>query len=216
MMKKTNIALVWCASLRAELEQFHPLAPWVAVTLGIWLAVYAARRWFPRLWLPLTRWPDASTPASTIFQALPSVGLGAAWAAFTTPGGDVSDAALGALAGALAPLLHHAIKLAPGPYQGPLNDAANAAAQRMRFAGKTGARALLLFGVAFLHGCREFEPAHNVNQKAFRFQACELKALAEADERADIECPPAVIQWESCQARAAIMSELRADQEACK
>jgi hypothetical protein len=104
--------------MRIYLEAIHPAAPWALLTLVIWLAVYASRKWFPAAWL----WLDALTPDGLIghaLQGLPAV-LGGALASAFASGGDYALLWLGALSGALAPIVHHLAKVAPGPYQGAI------------------------------------------------------------------------------------------------
>lgn len=141
--------VAWCAVARASLASAHPLLPWLALVGLVWSIVYIVRRWLPALWVPLTRWPSPESPASHVLQGLPSVLLGAALGAIATPDGDASAAVYGALAGALAPLWHHALRALPGPYQGALRDAARRAADRLRGVG----RASLLIGALLFSGC---------------------------------------------------------------
>lgn len=107
------------------IETIKPLIPWAALSVALWLAVYSVRRWFPRAWLWLEHLvPEGvGKPASNILLALPSVAFGAALAAFLS--GEVSPqvAFLGAVSGAVAPIIHHALKMTPLPYEGPVRDA---------------------------------------------------------------------------------------------
>ncbi len=119
----------WCDPIRSALESVHPLTPWLALSGAIWLVVYAVRRWLPGIWVRLAAWPSHESPVSHVLQALPSVVIGAAWAAGTTPGADVWTAVGGALSGALAPVAHHILKALPVPYQGPVRDVAYRAAR---------------------------------------------------------------------------------------
>lgn len=107
-----------------------PSAPYLALALGLFLAVWAVRRFLPSLWLPLTLVGAPGSPLSHILQTLPSVIFGAVFAAYST-GDGVHEAVRGAVAGALAPTIHHILKLAPGPYQGALNLAAASFARGM-------------------------------------------------------------------------------------
>jgi hypothetical protein len=120
-------------ALLNTLAGVHPLLPWSILTLAIWLGAYAVRKFAPALWrVPallslrdqlLAAYPQAATLwelAWGVWQALPSVGAGAllgAWQLGTEPGA----AWKGAIAGAIAPLWHHAAKALPWlPYLGRL------------------------------------------------------------------------------------------------
>lgn len=104
------------AALLAWLGAFHPALPWALLTAVIFGAVYSTRNFLPSLWV----WFDKISPdglVGNVFQALPSVLAGALATAFTV-GEDYDRAWLGALSGALAPVVHHLLKIIPGPYNG--------------------------------------------------------------------------------------------------
>lgn len=108
------------SAARLWLESFHPVTPWALLTLGIFLTVLATRKFSPALWT----WFDSITPDGTVshvVQGLPSVGVGAIFTALATPKGDYSEIWKGAIAGALAPVVHIALKKLPGPYQGAVS-----------------------------------------------------------------------------------------------
>jgi hypothetical protein len=106
---------------------------WFLLPVAIWLSIYLVRKKLPMLWaVPALLWLrdewKASAPpwaqqlldlAWHVWQGLPSVLLGAAFGAVTS-GGDIALAMKGALYGALAPVLHLALKHLPGAYRGAL------------------------------------------------------------------------------------------------
>ncbi len=126
-----------CSVVRTELATIHPLAPWAAISLGLWLAVYAVRRWFPAIWLTLEQAvpPELGKPASNVLMALPIVAFGAAFAALTTNEEAVAMAFWGAVSASVAPIVHHLLKASKLPYEGPVRDAiwkqAKAAAKKI-------------------------------------------------------------------------------------
>lgn len=103
---------------------------WAALPLVLWFAQYLLRKLAPSFWewcanlgpFGAVDLSPALTLARKVWQALPSVVGGAVIMALMS-GGDVRAAALGALKGALAPLLHELLKAAPIPYQGATNTA---------------------------------------------------------------------------------------------
>jgi hypothetical protein len=97
--------------------ELHPIAPWALLTLAIWLGVYLTRKYAPAAWAKLASWGPSSGTASHVAQALPAL-LAGTLAAAAQSGADPAQLWKGALAGALAPLAHHALKALPGPYQG--------------------------------------------------------------------------------------------------
>ncbi|HSC87431.1 MAG TPA: hypothetical protein VLC09_09190 [Polyangiaceae bacterium] len=190
------------------LTNIHPLLPWGLLTLSTWLLVYSVRRWLPSLWLPLTLWPNPEGPASVVVQGLPSVIFAAAFAGVTT--GEPINTVLGAVAGALAPLWHHALRWLPGPYQGALHAAATQAAKRVAAwekAKKAGGASLL---VLLVLGC---SPKLPPDEPAY--QACQARVASDWRQRRRELCPPAEVQWLECSHRVALMAELEAEQEAC-
>lgn len=103
---------------QAFLESIHPAAPWLLLTLGIFLAVYSVRRFAPALWVRFDRVTlPGNRVLSNVLQSLAVTCLGALASVFLS-GGNYQDAWLGALAGAGAPILHWLAKLGPGPYTG--------------------------------------------------------------------------------------------------
>lgn len=112
-------------SARLALEGIHPAAPWALLTLAIFGAVYASRKFLPGVWA----WLDTVSPdgmAAHVVQGLPSL-LGGALLSVGLTGGDYREAWKGALAGALAPVVHLLMKAAPIPYQGAVRAAATKA-----------------------------------------------------------------------------------------
>jgi hypothetical protein len=112
------------ALVRDSLALIHPDAPWVGLTLGIWLVQWALRRWAPGVWSVLFSWvpADMGKMSRSVAMGLPSVIVGAALPAMAA-GVDWRAAAIGAGMGAIAPLWHHLLRAAPGPYQGALRRA---------------------------------------------------------------------------------------------
>jgi hypothetical protein len=103
-----------------QLQAIHPLLPQLLVMLTTWGTMYGVRRWLPGIWSRCVAWGPTGKALSHAWQALPSAVAGAV-AGAAIGGGDVVQAAHGALAGLLAPALHHAAKAAPGlPYRGAL------------------------------------------------------------------------------------------------
>lgn len=106
-----------------ELSPLPPVARAVLAILAAWAGPYALRRWFPGTW----RWVESIGPqdanAARVFLSLPSALAGALVTAITAgstdPWRDVWMAALMPV----APLLHHILKAAPVPYEGPVRDA---------------------------------------------------------------------------------------------
>lgn len=172
------------------------------VTGAVWAAVYAVRRWLPRAWLPLTRWPSPDSSAAHVVQSLPSVLLGAA---VGVPSGDAALAVWGAAAGALAPLWHHALRALPGPYEGALRDAAQRVSDRIR---DTLSSLLVVLG---LGGCGAgLTPAQQLKR-----QACLARVESDWDRRAERECPPSEVYWDDCERATELERELAAAQRAC-
>src|SRR5689334_4781591 len=138
-----QVARIWLET------NVHPAAPWALLTIGIFLAVYATRKLAPALWV----WFDKITPdgmISHVVQGLPSV-LGGALLTVLLTGGDFAESWKGALAGALAPVIHLIMKAAPVPYQGAVAAVAK----------KIGISALLIL-VLFLPGCAALQAAVEV------------------------------------------------------
>jgi hypothetical protein len=97
------------------------MAPWVTITLGLFITQWLVRRYRPSLWEACFEWLPAAFEENVarVVQALPSIVIGAALPALAS-GGDVRAAVTGAIFGALAPVAHHTLKAIPGPYQGAL------------------------------------------------------------------------------------------------
>jgi hypothetical protein len=95
----------------------------VLVTLGIWFLFYVVRKKFPGVWRVCFRWvpADAGPMARRTLQGLPSAVVGALVLSVGS-GLKPGQVALGAIAGACAPLWHHLVKAAPNRYQGALGD----------------------------------------------------------------------------------------------
>lgn len=139
------------------LASIHPLAPWLALTLAVFLPQYAIRKWRPLWWERFALLGPEAALASKVWQGLPSVLLGAVWAAFAS-GGDLRAAFYGALAGALAPLKHEALKRLPNsvvPYVGGSYPAASTAPRVPPPPVPPLVTFMLAFGltVAALHAC---------------------------------------------------------------
>lgn len=110
------------ATIRDALAAVHPSAPWVTITLSLFLVQWLVRRYRPSLWEMCFGWLPADFDAriARAIQALPSVAIGAALPALAS-GGDVRAAVLGSIFGALAPVVHHTLKALPQvPYRGAL------------------------------------------------------------------------------------------------
>lgn len=105
--------------VRETLASIHPLAPWVFLSLAIWAGVTVWRKHWPQSWEWFSNWPSPTSAAAHMIQALPSAIIGAAFAAWST-GGGIDMAAMGAISGLGAPLIHHILKAAPGSYKGAL------------------------------------------------------------------------------------------------
>lgn len=139
------------------LSAVHPLAPWLALTAAIFAPQYAVRKYRPLWWERFALLGPEAALASKIWQGLPSVLLGALWAAFAS-GGDLRSAFYGALAGALAPLKHEALKRIPNnllPYVGGSYPAASSAPRTPPPPVPPALTLLLAFGVSLgaLHAC---------------------------------------------------------------
>jgi AcrR family transcriptional regulator len=111
------------------LTAINPNAPYLALTLISWAVCWALRTWAPTLWSAVAAWGPPGSPVAHLVQALPSVVASAVVAALGT-GLDPWAAAKGAAAGLLAPLLHHALKVAPVPYRGALKPTADGPTSR--------------------------------------------------------------------------------------
>jgi hypothetical protein len=111
----------WLIPAREWLEAINPAAPWLALTLTSWLACIVIRKRCPTLWSALLAWGPPNGALEKILGSLPSVVASTVVAAIGT-GGDPWGAALGAVMGALAPVLHHAVKASPLPYRGDLGN----------------------------------------------------------------------------------------------
>jgi hypothetical protein len=189
---------VYALTLRALLEDVHPLAPWLALSLGAWLTVYAWRKLFPALWLRLEA---LDKPLSVAIGALPSVVLTTAVGALTA-GTDPWTLVAASLMGVGAPLLHHALKALPIPYRGAVRSAIS----------YTTRRTMLLI-VLLCGGCGT--QVRTPEQEAAR-QVCLAKAEHSADQRVDRECIARGYSWDECPEKPTIMADLQAEQEKCR
>ena len=118
--------------LRVTLAGVHPMLPAVALILGVWFPQWMLRRYFPTVWEATATFPakvfnleitETVRAFLKVWQALPSIMIGAAMGALSGPEGDITEAVRGALAGALAPIWHELLKVIPGPYQGGMHPA---------------------------------------------------------------------------------------------
>lgn len=179
-----------------------PLLPLALLTVAIWLTVYAVRRWLPRVWLRLELCipTGTKTPVANLLLALPSVAFGAALAASLS--GEVSPgvAFCGAIAGTMAPVLHHLLKAIPWvPYGGPVRDALwRRVQERIRKMG-----GMILMAVV---GCMPNRPPER--------DACYARAAAKAAESYADECAD-FDSTRDCPEADKIEAKHQADQEAC-
>ncbi len=108
------------AAAKLWLEAINPAAPWLALTLASWLTCLALRKWAPTYRTAFLAWGPPNGAIEKIVGSLPIVAASAVVATIGT-GGDPWGAALGAVAGLGAPLLHHIAKwLKFIPYRGSL------------------------------------------------------------------------------------------------
>lgn len=195
-------------TIRTTLASVHPIGPYALLAFVLWALAYAVRRWLPSVWLIFTLWPDSKSAVSHVIQALPTTIVGAAWAGITT-GGDPREFVFGGIAGLAAPVWHHVLKAVPGPYRGPLNDAAARLWKRLR-------RSSGLLLVLVLPGCGTFLDPHSPEP----FSPCsdEELVILEAVYRARVAvaCPDGP---DGCEAYPALRSEAdarRAEWVACQ
>ncbi len=123
-------------ALRATLEAFHPAAPGAILVALVWLSQYLVRRFLPNAWekmadLPFNGARPAASTLRKVWQALPSIATGAFLTALTGDG-SVTDAVLGAVLGALAPVWHEVLKALPVPYVGGKPPAADPVAGTLK------------------------------------------------------------------------------------
>lgn len=98
------------ALAKAYLESnFGPIAPGFALTLAVWAFVYFTRKFAPKFWTFLDAHSPENVVLSKLVQGLPAVMLGALVTAGAT-GLDPLLTVVGAVHGALAPLLHELMK----------------------------------------------------------------------------------------------------------
>jgi len=170
----------------SRLANTHALLPYAAICIAYFALVYAVRRWLPSVWLRLERIvPEGvGVPVSNILLALPGVAFGATVAALSS-GGSLPVAFYGAVSASLAPVLHHALKALPVPYQGAVRTVGKQLDAKAR--AKLGGASLFLL---VLLGCAR--PAGR--------DACYARADAEAfqsyltacaDYPSTRECPAA-------------------------
>jgi len=179
------------------LEDVHPVAPWLALALGAWLAIYVWRKLLPGLWLRLE---TLDKPLNVAIGALPSILLTTAVGALTA-GTDPWTLVAASLMGVGAPLLHHVLKALPIPYRGEPT------------AKPIETRRTMLLIVLLCGGCGT--QTRTPEQEASR-QVCLARAELSADQRSDRECIARGYSWDDCPAQPAIMDELRAAQEKCR
>lgn len=121
-----NDVIVALAKGRAFLDDFWaPVDEFVLIGL-VWAIMWGVRKWLPGVWETIADRPFGPKPEPTtlrkIWQAIPSMVVGAVLSAFTA--GVPVSAALGiALADGVmsligAPLIHHLGKWLPIPYEG--------------------------------------------------------------------------------------------------
>lgn len=133
-----RLAWLWMVAVDVD-----PALPYAALPVAIWLATWAARRWWPGLWQWVARLGPVGTAASKAWQAVPSALLGAALAA--TAGLNPQDVALAGMVSLAAPLWHELLKAATAAvpwlpnYLGGAFPAAGGAAQPSGGAGTTPA-----------------------------------------------------------------------------
>jgi hypothetical protein len=188
---------IYALTLRALLEDIHPMAPWLALSLGAWAAVYVWRKLFPGLWLRLE---TLDQPLSVAIGALPSVVLTTAVGALTA-GTDPWTLVAASLMGVGAPLLHHTLKALPIPYQGAAGGKASPPSRTM------------LLIVLLCGGCGT--QVRTPEQEASR-QVCLASAEYSADQRVDRECIARGHSWDECPEKPTIMADLQAEQEKCR
>ncbi len=178
-------------------------APWLGLTLALFVAQYLLRRFAPNFWewcanIPFGDPVDrtaAVTYARRAWQALPSVVGGAVLVALFTHA-NVHLAAWGALAGLGAPLLHHLAKWLPWlPYMGATNT------------GKLDVSALI---VLLLCGCA---PAHTAAEEADE-DKCIARVAAAAQVEIAKRCDTA--HFAECPEHDAIMQQWEAEARRCQ
>lgn len=115
--------------LKALLDGFNP-ALWPCVVVAtLWVVQWAVRRWMPGVWEKAANLPfrDELTAFDKrmrkAWQAIPSA-VGGAVLFGLAGGGDIVDAAIGAVFALLAPILHETLKRLPIPYRGGTSPAA--------------------------------------------------------------------------------------------
>ena len=117
--------------IRSALEGINPNAPGALLMLCSWLGTYAARKWLPVQWAALTKWGAEGGKLEHVLGALPGLVASAAIAALWA-NSDPWLAATDAFKAALAPLLHHVLKLAPVPYRGAMGEKVSGPESRRR------------------------------------------------------------------------------------
>ncbi len=164
---------------------------WGALPVLLWFVQYLVRRYLPNLWERFANLgPFGSVDAGPVlmlarkaWQALPSAVAGAVVLAAMT-GGDVHAAALGAIKGALAPLLHEVLKWSPLPYQGAT------------LTGKLPVSALLVFLLAGCAPARSLPPpCPAIEQLKLDAKIAQVKAGCDDDPMG--ECPALVAEYEA-------------------
>jgi hypothetical protein len=121
------------------------LGPYAALTLVVWVCIWAVRRYRPAWWAWMLRLgPDPEGALLHFYQSVPGALLGAVLAGGTTL--ELEQAAWGLLCGPAAALWHHVVKVAPVPYQGALR------AIKSR-ASDTAKKSLLLLVLLLTQSC---------------------------------------------------------------
>lgn len=180
----------------------HPLAPWVAVVLLVWLANLGIRTWAPGAWQWVTSKGPAGAKLSKAFQALPSL-LGGAIVVSLGTGADPRLTALGALAGLGAPVWHEILRWGssklPGPtYLGGAYPAAGTATQPAKGIPRS-LPPIALLGL-FVVGCIQTPGPITVAEQACMVHVPAVVQRGECDEVEVLaECPAYILAMKQCE-----------------
>lgn len=122
--------LEFLSRFRESLTAIHPMLPVLALAASLFVPQYLIRRFIPKLWETMAQLPGQllgwGKNALKVWQALPSIIIGAGMAALSMPGSDPWQQATGALIGAAAPIFHELLKLVTGgKYRGGMPPAAD-------------------------------------------------------------------------------------------
>lgn len=118
------------AGLKAMLDGFNPALWPCVVVAALWVAQWAVRRWAPGVWEKMADLPfrneltEFDKRMRKVWQAIPSAVMGAVLFGLAG-GGDIVDAAVGAVFALLAPIFHELLKKLPIPYRGGTPPAAD-------------------------------------------------------------------------------------------